>query len=116
MMAGQVVEDSTKDVLVEFYAPWCGHCASLAPHYKSVAEWFKPHSSVVIAAYDINEHSPPQAYNITTLPTLVFFPASDKSENPSGIPFAGFDRNRKGITSFVLAQQKYVPICYRDER
>lgn len=44
--------DETKDVLVEFYAPWCGHCKSLAPIYEELAERFSKIGSIVIAKMD----------------------------------------------------------------
>ena len=34
----EIVNDEAKDVLVEFYAPWCGHCKSLAPKYDELGE------------------------------------------------------------------------------
>lgn len=33
-----IVNDESKDVLIEFYAPWCGHCKSLEPKYKELGE------------------------------------------------------------------------------
>lgn len=47
-----VVMDSTKDVLVEFYAPWCGHCKNLAPIYDELAKKLENNSNIIIAKMD----------------------------------------------------------------
>lgn len=34
----EIVNDPEKDVLIEFYAPWCGHCKKLEPKYTELGE------------------------------------------------------------------------------
>jgi len=36
-----IVKDPTKDVLLEVYAPWCGHCKRLEPVYADLAKRFE---------------------------------------------------------------------------
>jgi thiol-disulfide isomerase/thioredoxin len=47
-----VVMDPTKDVLVKYYAPWCGHCKKLAPVWDELAENFAGVEDLVIAKFD----------------------------------------------------------------
>ncbi|XP_010544982.1 PREDICTED: protein disulfide-isomerase like 2-1 [Tarenaya hassleriana] len=76
----EIVLDENKDVLVEFYAPWCGHCKSLAPTYEKVAAVFKQEEGVVIANVDADKHRDlGEKYGVSGFPTLKFFPKNNKA-------------------------------------
>ena len=72
------VEDSLADVMLEFYAPWCGHCKALKPEYSALARDFAGDSGVKIAAMDSTAHTPPSKYQVSGYPTLYWLPADKK--------------------------------------
>lgn len=63
--------------MVEFYAPWCGHCKNLAPEYEKAA---KALSGVIkVGAVDMTtQQSVGSPYGIKGFPTLKFFGADKK--------------------------------------
>ena len=66
-----IVEDPEKDVFIEFYAPWCGHCKKLAPLWEELAESVKS-DKIVIAKMDATANDLPAdaAFTIQGFPTL----------------------------------------------
>lgn len=60
------------EVLVDFFATWCGPCKMLHPVLESVSE--KLDGKVRVAQVDIDQHQDiAGAFNIQSVPTLIFF-------------------------------------------
>lgn len=75
-----VVFDKTKDVFIEMYAPWCGHCKNLEPIYKNLAKDLKHDKNLVIAKIDATANDLPENYSVSGFPTIYFAPADKKAE------------------------------------
>jgi len=83
-----------KDVFVEFYAPWCGHCKRLAPEYEKVGEAFSDVESVIIAKIDATENDTPE--DIKGFPTLLFYPKGETT----AVKYGG-DRKQEAIIEWI---------------
>ncbi|XP_060535710.1 protein disulfide-isomerase [Cylas formicarius] len=90
-----VAFDEAKDVLVEFYAPWCGHCKQLAPIYEQVAEHFKDNAGVAIAQMDSTANEL-ETIKVTSFPTIKLFKKGDNH----AVDYNG-PRTFDGIVKFV---------------
>ncbi|KAG5557486.1 hypothetical protein RHGRI_007652 [Rhododendron griersonianum] len=102
----EIVLDESKDVLLEIYAPWCGHCQALEPIYNKLGKHLRGIDSLVIAKMDgvTNEH--PRA-TPDGFPTLLFFPAGNKSFDPITV-----DTDRT-VVAFYKFLKKHASIPFK---
>jgi thioredoxin 2 len=82
------VQRTALPVLVDFWAPWCGPCRAMAPHFERAAQALKERVRLV----EVNTEDAPQLaarYAIRAIPTLVLFKDGAEVKRVSGAMDAG---------------------------
>mmetsp|Transcript_91116 Transcript_91116/g.199584 ORF Transcript_91116/g.199584 Transcript_91116/m.199584 type:complete len:549 (-) Transcript_91116:121-1767(-) len=102
------VMDPKKDVLVEFYAPWCGHCKKLEPVYNKLAKEAKAQGwldkGLVIAKMDSTENECKE--EVTGYPKVVLYPAVKADKKLRAKMDYGGERDYEPLLDFILGSAK----------
>ncbi|KAL3425318.1 hypothetical protein PVAG01_02109 [Phlyctema vagabunda] len=97
----RLIAQSNHTSIVEFYAPWCGHCKNLQPAYEKAAQSLKGIAKV--AAVDCDEESNKQfcgTFGVQGFPTLKIVRPGSKPGRPNVEDYQG-PRTAKGIVDAV---------------
>lgn len=96
--------------VVKFYAPWCGHCKTLAPIWDKLGESFKADKKTVVAKYDMtaNDLPPGSKFEVKGFPTIVLF------KDGKHTTYTG-ERTEDAIAAFVKAGGVLAPPSGGDE-
>eukprot|EP00659_Diplonema_papillatum_P000580 gene580-875_t len=98
----KLVQDKTKDVMIKFFAPWCGHCKSMEEDWSDFAAMYKGVKDVVIAEADADSYREiGNKYGVGSFPTIKLYTKKDKD----GIEFKGA-RHAAAFDSFLKQKRR----------
>ena len=74
---------SSKPVVVDFWAAWCGPCVRLAPIYEELAKEYEGKLKLVKLNVDENNDTAAQ-HAVMSIPTMIFFSKGSEVERLVG--------------------------------
>ena len=95
----EVVLDSPSHVLLEAYAPWCGHCKKLAPIYEKLAAHLASQTEIVVAKMDATANEHP-SLEVRSFPVIKLY---KKGSKDAPVDFEG-DRTFDGMLEFLARE------------
>jgi len=97
-------ETSGKTVFVKFYAPWCGHCKTMKPHWDALMAEYDGHASVLVADVDCIGDGKDlcSQHGVEGFPTLKYGDPND---------LEAYEGGREESDLFEFAKENLKPSC-----
>jgi thioredoxin 2 len=87
-MADVIEASRNQPVVVDFWAPWCGPCLSMAPEFEKAGRALEPHARLAKVDTEAQQNLG-RRFNIRSIPTMVMFRAGKEVARQSGAMGAG---------------------------
>lgn len=104
----RVVMQQDMDVVLLYYAPWCGFCASFAHVYLSLARYFSSAKNIVFARINADRNDLAWQFTMDVYPAITFFPAFRKTES---VTFP--EHFKKSLPNLIEFVQHYASLPIR---